>query len=96
MALQLTEEMPSGVSGNYFRIENIRLLADSTQCTVVLYKDSAARTADKAPLKIQTFEFVAGDNPCEIATMDLADSNPFKLCYDKLKTLPEFSGATDV
>lgn len=97
MALELNKEMPTGVTGNYWKIAKL-VLEGEVEClaTVQLYKDAAARAAGKLPLETLEYSFRDSENPCLIAEMDTADQNPFFLVYEKLKTLPEFTGALDV
>lgn len=96
MALQKSKELTSGVSGDYWKLLIKELSGSKTICAVSLYKDAAARAADKSVLESVVYSWSGEDNPCTIAAMDVADSNPIKLCYAKLKTLAEFSGAQDV
>lgn len=98
MALQLTQEQASGISGNYWKIDSVRLGKNDSfcECIVTLYKDSDASAAAKLPLTSKVFLWSGADNPCPLATLDLVDQNPFQLCYNKLKTLDEFDGALDV
>lgn len=94
MGLQLSKEMPSGVTGEYWRVTDLRLDKDvSTRCQVSLFKDQAARSAGKMPLTVLDLQWNDGDNPCTVAAMASAD--PFALTYAKLKTLADFAGAVD-
>lgn len=100
MALELAHEMPSGVSGNYWRIVSLQLQKKQNTTTVSLglFLDHAASDADKALLHDVSYTWAGADNPCTVAAMDVADSNPYKLAYDKLKTLTapiDFTTAVD-
>ncbi len=97
MALQLSEEQATGVTGEYWKIESIALTGEQQSTVRIrLYKDSAARVAGKEAMKELVYMWAGANNPLLIADMDLEDNNPFKLAYDKLKTLDEFDGALDV
>ena len=97
MGLQLSKTLSSGHTADYWRITLLRLLKNGvTECQVELYKDQAAAADNKAAVDGLSYTWEDADNPCTISAMDVVASNPFHLCYEKLKTLPEFSGATDV
>ena len=95
MGLQLSKELDSGVVGDYYKIENIFMRDNQTRCLVSFYKDQAARDAGKESLTKLDFNFEGGDE-LQVVDMDLVNSNPYTLVYEKLKLLPEFSGALDV
>lgn len=95
MALQLSKDLPSGFSADYWRIESVDLVPGTTRVIVAIYKDSAARQAGKAAVSQADYSWTADDNPCTLDAMD-SGSNAFALAYEKLKTLPEFAGAQDV
>lgn len=100
MALELSQELPSGVSGNYWRIAELVLgyLTDTAYCVVKLYKDSAARTAGKEPLSQVSYLWKDADFAgwFDATTLNTVNYNPQERAYAKLKTLDEFTGATDV
>ena len=96
MALQLSKEQPSGVTGDYWRIREVKVSPSKVECTVELYKDSAARIANKAEMEVTIYVWEGADHPCEVADMDAVNENVYSLCYDKLKTLAEFSDAVDI
>ena len=98
MALQCTKTLDSGFDANYWQIYDLQLdkLDDRVICNIRLFKDHDARLAEKNPVYQTTYVWAGVDNPCTMDAMDAANSDPWKLCYDKLKTLPEFSGATGV
>ena len=97
MGLVLAYELTSGLTAEYYRIISIEIdsTLDSSKCCVALYKDLAARTAEKAPVVNYVFTFTGDDNPCTVVAMDAENSNPIKLMYNKLKTLPTFTNAVD-
>ena len=69
------------VPGAYHRVENIQLVGkDSIFFQLRIYKDSQK----------PSFSTTAFDAP-----YDLEGPNPIKQAYQFLKTLPEFSDATD-
>lgn len=98
MALSKSKELASGVSGVYWKIMRVQLdcPGNSVFVQVCLYKDSDAKVAGKLPMSQLEYTWSGDDNPCTIAAMDVVSSNPIKLCYAKLKTLDEFSGAQDI
>jgi len=100
MALQLSHELGSGITGNYWRVKNIAFDLDTSElhCKIALYKDSAARTAGKAPISETVYHWSGGDFTgwFDATTLDTVNYNPQERAYVKLKTLAEFSGATDV
>ena len=96
MALQLTNELGSGVSGNYWRITKASTdpEVNNSYVTISLYKDQAARNGGKVPMLRNEYEFYGSDNPCTNTALET--NSIIKLLYDKLKTLSEWSSATDV
>lgn len=94
MALELTKELSSGVEGEYWKIEAIEMNPYKTTVRLALYKDAAARAAEKAPLQYSVHEFYGADNPCSVVALE--SESAYVLCYDKLKELDEFDGALDV
>lgn len=94
MGLQLVKELSSGHTAEYWRVSRIGLIkGGATDCFVELYKDQASAVAGKNPVEGKTYVWEGAEDPCTVAAMDAA--NPYALCYAKLKTLPEFSGAVD-
>ena len=95
MAIEKTQEQTSGVSGNYWRVARVIVEAGDGGCLchLELYKDSTARSEGKAPILVKKIWLEDG---CNIVDFVNAGDTPAKLVYDKLKTLAEFSGASDV
>lgn len=94
MALQLNKDLPSGLSGNYWRITDalVSYMRNGSVCKLSLYKDQAAREAGKEPILEQSYAFDGAENP-----FTPTDSiNVLEALYDKLKALPEFDGSEDV
>lgn len=100
MALQLSFENNQGVTGNYWRIRNLKfdyyhpeIFAD-----VELFVDAAAKASGKQPIEVRKYQWIDADFTgwFDSATLDVVNQNPQERAYVKLKTLPEFSGAVDV
>lgn len=99
MALQLNYETKSGFICNYWVVDTIDMNRVSSvgHCTVVLYKDKAARDAGKSPEVVRRVEQWSGaDYPFTIAAMGAAGQDPYKIVYNKIKALPKWNGAVDV
>lgn len=94
MALQISKETQTGASGNYWKIHRIELYSTFTVVFVHQYVDVAARQAGKQSLSQTSYSFTGEENPCTPAALETESA--YILCYTKLKTLPEFTGATDV
>ena len=94
MALELSKELDSGATGNYWRIVRVHVECDveNPYCSIVmgLWVNRQTRLDGKSILS------------SEIVRMNLADidstfSYDFRAClYNELKTLPEWENATDV
>lgn len=93
MAISLNKELTSGLTASYWKIKEIRILSIQTIVHVALYKDSAARAALKEPVEIKEYAFIDGENPC--TSIALEAESAYVLCYNKLKSLSEFSEAID-
>ena len=90
--MQLTRELDTGISGNYWKVTKITLNrnGDSMEYEVALYKDEASRTAGKSPMFIKNHSGSATLSELQTA------EDPVELAYTRLKELDEFSEATDV
>lgn len=97
MALQKTKQLDTGIEATYHKISSFQL-EGVTLCVayVQAFKDQQARQDGKQAIELKQFIFQGAENPCQIDDMNPLNVNPFILIYDKLKTLPEFSGAQDV
>ena len=84
MALQKSTTSPQGFNADnaYHRVENVSLLNKNSLNFMVLSYASASNNVS----------FQADAYNCDY---DLEGDNPIKQAYEYLKTLPEFSGATD-
>lgn len=94
MALVKATDLGSGYSAEYYRIGNIYFDMEVDTCTIMvaLYKDHDARMDGKVPAlwsRYSTARATIFDKAAE--TVD----NPLHACYEYLKTLDYFSGATD-
>ena len=84
MALQKTTTNASGLTATdaYHRVENVAL-ASKTEITF------SVRSYASTDMPFFAEEFYS-------FSYDLTGANPIQQAYEHLKTLPEFSGATDV
>jgi hypothetical protein len=102
MALQLSfnDRFGSTHASAYHRVVAIEMDVSNRYAKVKIatYKDLAARNADKSPLEHQTYTFseTAYDDLFDATNMNPVDKNPVKNVYDHIKTLPEWSAASDV
>lgn len=105
MALQLSLENDQGHSGDYWKISKLDI--DYNQKHVYLeihlFKDSAASAANKQSMTHRQYTWTEDDEGTDnwagwfnATALDTIDQNPQERAYEKLKTLAEFSGATDV
>lgn len=101
MALQKNKTTRFDIVGNYHRIINIDIKAKINRVYIVvdLYKDKAARDANKAPLESQTIEikdaaYLAMANAVTSGQSFFAEVAT--ACYNHLKTLPAFADSLDV
>ena len=91
MALQLSKELDNGHTGNYWKVSKIDWTASDTAFVWVdLYKDSAARQGDKTPLKAERYKFDT------FTVVNLEANYIIEFAYNQLKSLSNFTGATDV
>lgn len=97
MALQKTKQLDSGIEVTYHKVSSLQLEGVAI-CVVYVqsFKDQQARLDNKQAVEMKQFIFQGADNPCQIEDMNPLNVNPYILVYEKLKTLPEFSGAVDV
>lgn len=97
MALQKNKTR-AGFTATYHRIAYY-MENDEGSCIirVASYKDKATREANKDNWFDNTvYEFPLGENPLILTELDKQGNNPRKLIYYKLKTHPDFQGATDI
>lgn len=97
MALQKTITTATGYDANYLIIadvQNVSFLRKTLTVTVVGYKDAATRNTQGAqPILGKQYQFNK-----EKFTFTNTEESPrlWEQVYEALKTLPEFTGATDV
>ena len=84
MALQLTKELPSGFSGNYWKIVNMRpdFYNDKMEIYIALFKDETAKTAGKRYIDVRHYTFKTSDYSDFLGTLDIR-----AVAYGKIKTM---------
>lgn len=94
MALQKTATLATGASYNYHKAEFPRICGGDKSARVVVkcYVDAAAKLAGKKEVLNKVYTVPAGT----FSQLNLAQTDARDLVYTYLKTLPEYSGATDV
>lgn len=100
MALKKTIETLSGATAEYHRIVNIDVAAKrALKISVAVFKDAAARAANKAPMHREEIVLTGGDFDLMVA-LHLGGGSLYNelatACYSYLKALPKYSGAVDV
>ena len=95
MALQLEKDLENGFTGNYWKIIaiNFDISRQFSDVQLALYKDRETMTARKDYISSENFSWIGGDFPFLSSAMDV--SNPIKIAYNKIKTLPGWEGAVD-
>ena len=102
MALQLSfdDAFGSTHASAYHRIVGLELSVEDevAHVTIATYVDQTARTNDMRPVGKKRYRFEGTDytNLFDDTNMSPVDKNPIKNAYDHIKTLPEWSAATDV
>ncbi len=101
MALQLSKELATGQSGDYWKVSRVEMqygLSGGT-CTieVCLFKDSAARSSAKSEMERTKYVLSGADFDTWFAEtlLDDADKTPRERAYEYLKTHADFSGAAN-
>lgn len=94
MALELSKELSSGISGNYWRIIRVHTECDVEipYCSIILglWLNRQTRLDGKSLLSSETVRMNLED-------IDSTFSYDFRAClYNALKTLPEWADAIDV
>lgn len=95
MALQKSIEYKgTGIMIEYHKTVNPKIdaITKGGSVRVDIYKDTAARTANKNPVSNKQYIIPAST----FSTLDLETQDARDLIYTYLKTLPEFTGAIDV
>lgn len=102
MALQLSydDEFGNTNASAYHRITVLLMYVAQgrVKIEVSTYKDAAARTAGKAPLRTLPYTAEGSDFTTyfDDTVLDTVDYNPLERGYVYLKTLGDWSGASDV
>lgn len=93
MAFELLTELPTGVSGNYWRLGFVQVICNDYPMCVIsmdLYLNKDSRDNGKAILERRNINM-----PLE--NIDASFSFDFRACiYNSLKTLPEWEDAVDI
>ena len=93
MAFELLTELPTGVSGNYWRLGFVQVICNDYPMCVIsmdLYLNKDSRDNGKAILERRNINM-----PLE--SIDASYSFDFRACiYNSLKTLPEWEDAVDI
>ena len=95
MALQKSIEYKNtGINVEYHKAvnPNIDAITKGGNVRVDIYKDAAARAANKNPVSNKSYVIPANT----FSTLDLETQDARDLVYTYLKTLPEYNGAVDV
>lgn len=94
MAFELNRDLPSGVSGNYWRISSalVACNTDNPVCDVYmeLFLTRQARIDGKAALLVES-------DSIPLTSIDMSFSFDFRAClYNTLKSFPKWSSAVDI
>lgn len=86
----------SGVTASYWKITEVygQLLEGTSVIKLSGYVNAEARQAGLSPVDSKQVSFTGADSLFHSSVLDVI--NPIALAYNKLKTLPEFQGCTDV
>lgn len=102
MALQKSYDDAFGNTNStaYYRIVTVVNDCKNLVCNLVVavYKDSAARQADKSALANLNYSTVGDEYATyfAVSVLDVANHNIIKQAYTYLKSLAEYTGASDV
>jgi hypothetical protein len=97
MALQMSRTFNTGITASqaYHKLGTGQLLSDSSgygmRFEVKVYYNASARTSGKAPIEIMNYFMTINST-----SSTQSHYNPVKSMYEYLKSLSEYSGATDV
>lgn len=93
MAFELVHELPSGITGNYWKMSSALVSCNDTPLVLVymdLYLSRDARNEGKTPITNEYFSF-------GLYEVDMSYSFDFRVClYKALKTLPRWQNAVDI
>jgi hypothetical protein len=102
MSLQKSFEAPTGAThaSAYHKITGLthNRVRNAVEINVSIYKDSAAKVAAKNPVGRKSYRLAGTDYNTYFANsvLDTVDQNHVERCYVYLKTLSDYSGASDV
>lgn len=95
MALQLSKILSSGVTANYWRVSEVSLsIGQAADITVGLYLSDAARAAGREPIQKVRYYWLPNEFSTSLGSSTL--NQIIGDIYNRLKTLPEYSGSQDV
>lgn len=93
MAFELVHELPSGITGNYWKMSSALVSCNDTPRVLVymdLYLSREARNQGKTPITNEYFSL-------GLHEVDMSYSFDFRVClYKTLKTLPRWQNAIDI
>jgi len=102
MALQLSYDASTGATHStaYHKITRLNNDRDGSRMTiqVSIYKDSTAKTDGKTPVGMAVYTVSDSDYTTYYANavLDTVSQNHIERSYEYLKTLSDYSGASDV
>jgi hypothetical protein len=102
MSLQKSFEAPTGAThaSAYHKITGLHhnRIGSVVDINISIYKDSAAKVAAKTPVGRKSYRVAGADYTTYFANsvLDTVDQNHIERCYVYLKTLSDYSGASDV
>ena len=97
MALYKPTTLTTGVTADYYRISELVAVKLKIRIKVEMYLNAQARVDGRAPIMENCYQKIVGALPQGFSfTASDYDVNFYDEAYVFLKTLPMFSGATDV
>ncbi len=99
MALQFENELPTGITANYWKVREINFDCIKKRGIIIaeLYVSEELRLAGKNSVTRKMFNVKSVDGSWPFDIANLQGSNSYlEFAYNYLKTLPEFSGAVDL
>lgn len=95
MALVLSKQVDTGVTGDYFRVIScsVDLSHNTASVDVALYLNAANRDSGRSPIEISSYLWRDAANPFTVEALEI--KSIIAIAYSKLKSLPEYQGAQD-
>lgn len=92
--LKSIEYKGTGIMIEYHKVVDPKIdaITKGGRVRVDIYKDAAARTANKNPVSNKQYTIPANT----FSTLDLETQDARDLIYTYLKTLPEYTGSVDI